>query len=55
LSEDHRAVLGDSTVRAEVTDLDEPENMCERSEGKLLEVTVEQATTRHLLSRLRAA
>ena len=38
LSEDHRAVLGDSTVRAEVTDLDEPENMYERSEGKLLEV-----------------
>ena len=38
LSEDHIAVLADSTVRAEITDLDEPENVYERDEGKLLEV-----------------
>jgi len=38
LSEDHRAVLAHPELRAEVTDLNEPENMFEREEGKLLEV-----------------
>lgn len=38
LSDDHRAVLADPALRAEVTNLDEPENVLERSEGKLLEV-----------------
>ena len=38
LSQDHVAVLSGSTGRAEVTDLDEPENVFEREEGKLLEV-----------------
>ena len=38
LSEDHRAVLADATIRAEVTYLDEPENLFERGDGKLLEV-----------------
>jgi two-component system NarL family sensor kinase len=38
LSEDQRAVLADSTLRAEVTDLQKPENSLQRSEGKLLEV-----------------
>jgi signal transduction histidine kinase len=38
LSEDQKAVLEDSKLRAEVTNLDKPENKLERSEGKLLEV-----------------
>jgi signal transduction histidine kinase len=38
LSDDQQAVLADSTPRAEVTNLDKPENTLERSEGKLLEV-----------------
>jgi signal transduction histidine kinase len=38
LSEDHKEVLAESTLRAEVTNLDEPENELERGEGKLLEV-----------------
>jgi signal transduction histidine kinase len=38
LSDDHRAVLAHPSLRAEVTNLDEPENTFERGEGKLLEV-----------------
>ena len=38
LSDDHRAVLASPALRAEVTNLDEPENVFERGEGKLLEV-----------------
>jgi signal transduction histidine kinase len=38
LSDDQRAVLADRTARAEVTDLDKPENTLERGAGKLLEV-----------------
>ena len=38
LGEDERAVLGKPRTRAEVSDLDEPENQYERSESKLLEV-----------------
>ncbi|MFC5678034.1 sensor histidine kinase [Aeromicrobium endophyticum] len=38
LGPDERAVLKDPATRAEVTDLDEPENEYERGQGKLLEV-----------------
>jgi two-component system NarL family sensor kinase len=38
LGADERAVLRDPATRAEVTDLDEPENQYERGQGKLLEV-----------------
>ncbi len=38
LGPDERAVLRDPATRAEVTDLDEPENRYERGQGKLLEV-----------------
>lgn len=37
LGDDERAVLKDPATRAEVTDLDEPENRYERGQGKLLE------------------
>ncbi|GAB3681478.1 sensor histidine kinase [Angustibacter aerolatus] len=38
LGDDEREVLADPTTRAEVSDLDEPENVYERGRGKLLEV-----------------
>lgn len=38
LSDEHRAVLADGAGRAVITNLDEPENVFERGEGKLLEV-----------------
>lgn len=38
LGEDELAVLKDPATRAEVTDLEEPENRYERGQGKLLEV-----------------
>jgi signal transduction histidine kinase len=38
LSEDEKSVLANPTIRAQVTDLKEPENRFERGRGKLLEV-----------------
>jgi two-component system NarL family sensor kinase len=38
LSDDHKAVIAHPALRAEVTDLQEPENAYERGNGKLLEV-----------------
>lgn len=38
LDDDQRAVFTDPTTRAEVSDLDNPENRFERGQGKLLEV-----------------
>jgi len=37
LGEDERGVLNDPQIRADVSDLDEPENVYERDRGKLLE------------------